>query len=62
MRLETLFGIDIYRKKRMDAQNRLETVRGDYDQLRNLMGELSARRAEIAPEVAQAVRTSFLSL
>lgn len=33
MRLETLFGIDIYRKKRMDAQNRLETVRGDYDQL-----------------------------
>ena len=42
MRLETLFGIDIYRKKRMDAQNRLETVRGDYNQLRNLMGELSA--------------------
>lgn len=56
MRLETLFGIDIYRKKRMDAQNRLETVRGDYDQLRNLMGELSARRAEIAPEVERAAQ------
>ncbi len=56
MRLETLFGIDVYRKKRMDAQNRLETVRGDYDQLRNLMGELSSRRAEIAPEVERAAQ------
>ncbi len=55
MRLEALFGIDIYRKKRTDAQNRLETVRGDYDRLRNLMGELSSRRAEIAPEVERAV-------
>ena len=54
MRLETLFGIDIYRKKRMDSQNRLDTVRTDYDQLRHLMGELSSRREEIAPDVARA--------
>ena len=54
MRLESLFGIEIYRKKRMDSQNRLETVKGDYDQLRHLMDELTARRAEIAPDVERA--------
>lgn len=56
MRLETLFGIDIYRKKRMDAQSRLETVMQEHSQLRKLMGELSARRDEIAPEVERAAQ------
>ncbi|MEG1823740.1 MAG: chromosome segregation protein SMC [Cloacibacillus sp.] len=56
MHLETLFGIDIYRKKRMDSQNRLQTVKEEYDQLRHLMGELSARREEIAPEAARAAQ------
>lgn len=56
MRLESLFGIEVYRKKRMDSQNRLETVKGDYDQLRHLMNELSVRRDEIAPDVERATQ------
>ena len=56
MRLEVLFGIDVYRKKRMEAQDRLETVKGEHDQLRNLMGELSQRREEIAPDVERAAQ------
>lgn len=56
MRLETLFGIDVYRKRRQDAANRLVTVRDEYDQLRNIMAELSARREEIAPEVRRAAQ------
>ena len=54
MRLETLFGIDMYRKRRMDAANRLDTVKEEYDQLRNVMAELTARREEIGPEVKRA--------
>lgn len=54
MRLETLFGIDVYRKRRMDASERLATVKEEYDQLRNFMAELGARRDEIAPEVKRA--------
>ncbi|MDO5115920.1 MAG: chromosome segregation protein SMC [Synergistaceae bacterium] len=54
MHLEVLFGIDVYRKKRMEAQERLKTVMEEYDQLRHLMGELSSRREEIAPEAARA--------
>ena len=56
MHLEVLFGIDIYRKKRMEAQDRLATVKEEYDQLRHLMGELSSRREEIAPDVARAAQ------
>ncbi len=54
MRLESLFGIDVYRKRRMDASDRLATVREEYEQLRNVMSELQARREEIAPEVIRA--------
>ena len=54
MRLESLFGIDVYRKRRMDASDRLVTVREEYDQLRNVMAELQSRREEIAPEVRRA--------
>lgn len=56
MHLETLFGIDIYRKRRMDASERLVTVKEEYDHLRNFMAELTARREEIAPEVKRAAQ------
>ena len=56
MRLETLFGIDVYRKRRMEASDRLVTVKEEYDQLRNIMGELNLRREEIAPEVKRAAQ------
>ena len=56
MHLETLFGIDIYRKRRMEASERLVTVKEEYDHLRNVMAELTARREEIAPEVVRAAQ------
>ncbi len=56
MRLETLFGIDIYRKRRMEASDRLVTVKEEYEQLRNIMAELNLRREEIAPEVKRAAQ------
>ncbi|MBR4401533.1 MAG: chromosome segregation protein SMC [Synergistes sp.] len=56
MYYEVLFGIDIYRKKRMDAQDRLASVEEESGQLRHLMDELFARRAEIAPEVERAAQ------
>lgn len=55
-RLETLFGIDVYRKRRKDASDRLLTVKEEYDQLRNIMAELGVRRDEIAPEVKRAAQ------
>ncbi|NLX84981.1 MAG: chromosome segregation protein SMC [Synergistaceae bacterium] len=54
MRLESLFGIDVYRKRRMDASDRLLTVKEEYEQLRNVMAELHARREQIGPEVERA--------
>ncbi|MDO4987493.1 MAG: chromosome segregation protein SMC [Synergistes sp.] len=56
MYLEVLFGIDIYRKKRMEAQDRLVSVMEEHDRLRHLMGELFQRREEIAPEVERALQ------
>lgn len=53
-RLEALFGTELYRKKRMNAADRLVTVKEEYDQLKNLMTELETRRAEIKPEVDRA--------
>lgn len=54
MHLEGLFGIDLYRKRRTEASDRLVKVKEEYDRLRNFMAELSARREEIAPEVKRA--------
>lgn len=54
MRLESLFGIDIYRKRRAEAADRLATVKEEYEKLRNLMTELKNNREEIAPEVKRA--------
>lgn len=56
MRLESLFGIDVYRKRRTESANRLSTVKEEYEQLRNLMAEFSTRRVEIAPEVKRAAQ------
>lgn len=56
MRLESLFGIDVYRKRRTEAADRLTTVKDEYEQLRNLMAEFSARREEIASEVKRATQ------
>lgn len=56
MRLESLFGIDVYRKRRTEASDRLVTVKEEYEQLRNLTAEFTARREEIAPEVKRAAQ------
>lgn len=56
MRLESLFGIDVYRKRRTEAADRLGTVKEEYEQLRNLMAELTHRREEIGPEVKRATQ------
>lgn len=56
MRLESLFGIDVYRKRRTEASDRLGTVKEEYEQLRNLMAELTQRREEIGPEVKRAAQ------
>jgi chromosome segregation protein len=52
--LESLFGIDEYRKKRADAAERLREAGEEYNRLRIFLAELSARRSEIAPEVERA--------
>jgi chromosome segregation protein len=52
--LESLFGIDEYRKKRGDASERLREAGEEYNRLRIHLAELSARRSEIAPEVERA--------
>ena len=53
--LESLFGIDIYRKKRMEASDRLATVRDEYEKLRGLYVELLNRREEIKEDVKKAL-------
>lgn len=63
MQLESLFGIDVYRKRRMEAADRLEKTLEEYDRLRNFSAELAARRESIAPEVKRAARArEFLDL
>ena len=52
--LESLFGIDAYRKRRTEAAERLAEARAEYDRLRTFSAELASRRAEIAPEVERA--------
>ena len=52
--LESLFGIDSYRKRREDASSRLSEANEEYLRLRTFSAELKARSDEIAPEVARA--------
>ena len=54
MLLEGLFGIDLYRKKREEAVDRLEKAEEELLRLSTLLSELSARREEIAPMVEKA--------
>lgn len=56
MLLESLFGIDAYRKRRMETTDTLEQARVEYERLRAFIAELSARKAEIEPDVARASR------
>ncbi|MDR1943676.1 MAG: chromosome segregation protein SMC [Synergistaceae bacterium] len=54
MLLESLFGIDSYRKRRIEASDRLEEAGAEYGKLRTFSAELHARREEIAPAAAKA--------
>ncbi|MDR3165295.1 MAG: AAA family ATPase, partial [Synergistaceae bacterium] len=54
MLLESLFGIDSYRKRREEASSRLAEANGEYLRLRTFSSELKARFDEIAPEAARA--------
>lgn len=59
--LETLFGIDLYRKRREDAAQRLEDVSGELVRLETLKAELENRRNAIAPMVVQAKKAKDIS-
>jgi chromosome segregation protein len=52
--LESLFGIDSYRKRREEASGRLAQAHEEYVRLRTFSSELKARYEEIAPEVKRA--------
>lgn len=54
MLLEGLFGIDLYRRKREEAVDRLRRAEDELLRLVTLLSELSARRDEIAPMVEKA--------
>ena len=54
LQLEELFGIDLYRKKRDGAQEELKQSDEELLRLNTLMGELRARREEIAPDLINA--------
>ena len=60
MRLEVLFGIDQYRKKRNETDARLSDVREEMGRLATLISELSHRRTEIAPSVETAQKAKTL--
>ncbi|MFP4481565.1 MAG: AAA family ATPase [Thermovirgaceae bacterium] len=59
--LETLFGIDLYRKRREDAARRLEDASGELVRLETLKAELQNRRNAIAPMVIQAQKAKDIS-
>lgn len=56
LRLEELFGIDLYRKKRDDALGEMKQTEAELLRLHTLMGELRARRDEIAPQLQSALK------
>ncbi len=59
--LETLFGINLYRKRREDAAQRLEDTSAELVRLETLKAELGNRRNTIAPMVLQAKRAKDIS-
>lgn len=54
MLLEGLFGIDLYRRKREEAVDRLKKAEEELLRLATLLSELSSRREEIGPMVEKA--------
>lgn len=56
MLLESLLGIDFYRKRRNESSDRLKEVSEDLGRLMAFYGELSSRRREISQEVERARR------
>ena len=52
--LEALFGIDMYRRRRDEALEKLVTVGEELRRLEMLQGELEGRRRDIAPAVSRA--------
>lgn len=52
--LESLFGIDKYRKKRDEANRKLELASSELLRLQTLMSELQNRRKQIEPNVKKA--------
>jgi chromosome segregation protein len=60
MRLEVLFGIDQYRRKRNETDARLAGVKEEMGRLTTLIAELSRRREEIAPAVETAAKAREL--
>ena len=58
--LEALFGIDRYRKRREDTANKLKLAETEMLRIKTLIQELSARRDEIAPEVAVAIEAQSI--
>ena len=64
LHLEGLFGIDVYRKKRDEAAERMARAESEMARLMTLVAELENRRGQIAPEVERArqARELLLSL
>ncbi|MCF7934916.1 MAG: chromosome segregation protein SMC [Synergistales bacterium] len=58
--LETLFGIDAYRRKRSGAVDKLSEVEEELRRIRTLRAELQTRREEIAPRVAEATEAKAI--
>lgn len=54
LHLEGLFGIDVYRRKRDEAAEKLARSADELARLMTLVAELESRRRQIAPEVERA--------
>ncbi len=54
LHLESLFGIEKYRKKRDDANRKLDLASSELLRLQTLMSELQSRRKQIEPHVRKA--------
>lgn len=53
---DSLFGIERYREKRDDSLGKLQDAQSEAERIKTLIGELQARRDEIAVEVDTAVQ------
>lgn len=60
--LESLFGIDKYRKKRDDAAQKLGAASNELLRLQTLMSELHNRKTQIEPQVRKALEVKSILL